>query len=1166
MMRMRRISLLLSTLAILVGSHRNLYAVKYPFRTYTAKDGLASNQVGSILQDRKGCLWLSTQGGISRFNGLNFTNYSVTDGLAGNSALKIFEDSRGGLWASFWGGGVSRYDGEKWTTLSDDYLRDNTVWTFFEDSRGRLWVTTFGAGVACLDKAGWQYHTVADGLPDNRVRTVFEDSKGNLWFGFQQYGVCRFDGKNWKHFYPLGPGALCQINSIVEDKEGDIWLAGYSKIKRESVAIEIRGTVEQGNYRIFDHKDGIPLGSDPSLLQDSQGNIWYSAQGGGVGVYDGTGWKTYTTQNGLPSDNITSIFEDKEKNLWFGTWGDGLVRLSDRAFVTYTEADGLPGNSVAPALEDRQGNLWFNDRYVEGVARYDGNKWTTYTSRDGLCSDHIVHLYMDSKGVIWFSSGYEISTLDGSRWKNYILENQWINRSFFEDRNGVIYIGTFQYKFNGRTIEPCLLKGENPDSPPSVLSTAQDTAGNLLFGTTECLLVFNGTDLRKLERGRVINAITGDPERCLWFATDSGLVKSDIQDYYGYAGENERLAGIRYTIESGLAHNDVLALCRDASGAVWAGTNGGGVSRLKDDAITNFTVENGLSSNVCNYILESGSRLYFVMSNGLNCYDGETFKVYTEEDGFTANTQSQPLLDRKGNLWFRSPNGVIKYDPSSDRPTLIQPPVYITGLKLFDKSIPVRDGIVLDYDMNGLNIEFVGICFASPGVLYNYRLEGLEADWIPTRQNSVSYTNLPEGRYTFKVKARNQDGVWSRETATLSFRILPPFWATLWFRVLSLVAIVAAFYGIHEFRTRFIKKRNLELLHEVSERKKVESALRKEHAEVESLKNRLQAENIYLQEEIRIEHDFKEIISNSDALNKVLERVEQVAATDATVLILGETGTGKQLIARAVHNVSPRAERALVTVNCAALPATLIESELFGHEKGAFTGALSRKIGRFELADGGSIFLDEIGEMPLDLQAKLLRVLQDGEFERLGSTATIRVNVRIIAATNRDLEKEVRQDRFRQDLFYRLNVYPITCPPLREHKEDIPLLVNHFVNKYSAQAGKKINFISPNLIDNLQSYDWPGNVRELENVIERAVIVSRRNKLELAESLQKETQPRDRDSRTPTLEELEREHIVKVLKTTGWRIRGKSGAAEILGLKPTTLESRMDKLGIRRNT
>ncbi len=361
------------------------------------------------------------------------------------------------------------------------------------------------------------------------------------------------------------------------------------------------------------------------------------------------------------------------------------------------------------------------------------------------------------------------------------------------------------------------------------------------------------------------------------------------------------------------------------------------------------------------------------------------------------------------------------------------------------------------------------------------------------------------------------------------------------------------------------------ILRDITERKEAERAIQESNAdlqnaltEVEQLKTRLEQENIYLQQEIRLSHNFEEIISQSKEFRKVLTQVEQVAATDSTVLILGESGTGKELIARAVHNISNRKERALVIVNCAALPSTLIESELFGHEKGAFTGAFARKIGRFELADGGSIFLDEIGEIPLELQPKLLRVLQDGEFERLGSTKTTKVSVRIIAATNRDLRMAVEKGEFREDLYYRLNVFPIHLLPLRERKEDIPLLAQHFLLKHGTRIGKQIGAITQKVMDALINYSWPGNVRELENIIERAVIITRGNKLDLGDSLPKNIGIPHKEEIT-TLDENERSYILKALEFTNWKISGERGAAKLLGIKRTTLESRMKKLNIQRS-
>jgi transcriptional regulator with PAS, ATPase and Fis domain len=338
--------------------------------------------------------------------------------------------------------------------------------------------------------------------------------------------------------------------------------------------------------------------------------------------------------------------------------------------------------------------------------------------------------------------------------------------------------------------------------------------------------------------------------------------------------------------------------------------------------------------------------------------------------------------------------------------------------------------------------------------------------------------------------------------------------------------------------------------------------LQKTLTELARLRERLQAENLYLQEEIRGTDRFHEMVGESVALKKVFHEVEQVAPTDTNILILGETGTGKELIARAIHCRSTRRERPLVKVNCAALPSTLIESEFFGHEKGAFTGALARKIGRFELADGGTIFLDEIGDLALELQAKLLRVLQEGEFERIGSTQTLKVDTRVIAATNRKLEREVAGGTFRSDLFYRLSVFPIELPPLRARGDDIPLLVWYFIDRSARRLGKRITDVARKTMEALTAYSWPGNIRELENVIERAVILSPGPVLRVNEPLARAGAPHRAAATSGNLQDVERAHILRVIAECGGRIKGKGNAAERLGLNPSTLRSRMKKLHV----
>lgn len=341
----------------------------------------------------------------------------------------------------------------------------------------------------------------------------------------------------------------------------------------------------------------------------------------------------------------------------------------------------------------------------------------------------------------------------------------------------------------------------------------------------------------------------------------------------------------------------------------------------------------------------------------------------------------------------------------------------------------------------------------------------------------------------------------------------------------------------------------------------VENALA--YQEITELKDRLTEEKLYLEEEIRLEHGFDDIIGDSRALKQVLGQVEIVAPTQATVLIQGETGTGKELIARAIHRLSGRNQRTFVKLNCAAIPTGLLESELFGHERGAFTGAIAQKVGRFELAHGGTIFLDEVGEIPLELQSKLLRVLQEQEFERLGSTRTVHVDIRLIAATNRDLAKLVEDHGFRSDLYYRLNVFPVTLPPLRERREDIPMLVRYFAQHYAARMKKNIESIPGPTLEALSRYHWPGNIRELENLVERAVILTQGTHLQVP--LQ-ELKVDERQAPPPsaTLHEAEREQILRVLRDTRWVIGGPDGAAARLGLKRTTLTSKIKKLGITR--
>jgi len=428
-------------------------------------------------------------------------------------------------------------------------------------------------------------------------------------------------------------------------------------------------------------------------------------------------------------------------------------------------------------------------------------------------------------------------------------------------------------------------------------------------------------------------------------------------------------------------------------------------------------------------------------------------------------------------------------------------------------------------------------------------IEDSAGGWVWQHQQPLVCTNVDhETRFPKVIKMMREEGV-------RSFCLVPLTTARCRLGALAVGSFEEHHYG----------GAGLEFLQQVAKQVAVavENALA--FQQIAELKDKLAKEKLYLEEEIQTAYNFEEIVGDSRALKLVLKEVQTVAATDSTVLILGETGSGKELVARALHNLSNRRERTFVKLNCAAIPTGLLESELFGHERGAFTGAIATKIGRFELADRGTIFLDEVGEIPLELQVKLLRVLQEQEFERLGSTRTRHVNVRILAATNRDLDQMVEEQRFRSDLYYRLKVFPITVPPLRERVEDIPLLVRHFAQKLALRMKKRIETIPSEAMKALQAYHWPGNVRELENFIERAVILTQGPDLFVSLAELKQAPNHTMNFQPTTLEQAEREHILKTLRESDWTIGGPAGAAAKLGMKRTTLQSKMQKLGIPRH-
>jgi len=1112
----------------------------YKFEPLTMSEGLSFNMVEVIFQDQKGYIWIGTRNGLNKYDGYEITVFQNDPddslSLRDNVIEAIYEDRDGVLWLGTQNGWLEKYDRQN-HTFSHFHVGSHVL-SIIEDSNGILWLGTQNPGVLQFNRETGDTTLINKG---SYFVSFLEDQQGDLWTVSAQLGLGKYNKPN-DQFQMIDFGS--SLSSIIETQPG-VFLIGSSS----DGLIMYHPLSGKKNYikHLENNKNTISSNNIRSLLKDDSNNIWIATSNKGLNLLgpdlnDITRFeKNPRVPSSLNDNHLTTLFQDRGRVIWIGTSFGGINKLSliqsgfNHIYHLPENQNGLSNNVVNAILEDQMQMLWIGTD--NGLNRFNRRSDTWH---------HYFYKANDS----------------GSLNDNYIL-------SLFEDSRGRLWVGT------GNGLNQYDRKYDRfiPYSAPPIHDMLEFKEGQYLVATREGLYQFDLNAEKKFT-----------------------LLKS------GYCWK--------------------ISLLKDSRGFLWVGSSGCGVERYNPNTeewklFTHDPQNPGsLSDDFIEAILEDISgTIWFATAGGLNRFDrnSETFKNYREKDGLARDWVQGILEDREGNLWLSSAEGISLFNPMSEKfinyrvdrlenhsfrrgayfistkgemffggskgvtsflPSQIEnnpyiPPVVVTKLNIFNRpfivDVPSDKIIELSYKQNFISFDFASLDYTSPDKNhYAYKMEGLDQNWnyIENRRHT-DYPDLKPGDYIFRVKGSNNDGLWNEKGASIKILITPPFWQTWWFRTLVIFSIAGAVFTAFKTRLRYLEQKKKDLENRVKE--KTESALALQSAldEVESLKNRLQAENIYLQDEIKDVHNFENIVTQSESFKRILRSVEKVAATEATVLILGESGTGKELIARAVHNISRRSDRPLMKVNCAALPANLIESELFGHERGAFTGAIAQKSGRFELADGGTIFLDEIGDLPLDLQAKLLRVLQEGEFERLGNPNTIKVDVRIIAATNRDLENEVQQGNFREDLFYRLNVFPIQIPPLRDRKEDISLLVKHFVKKYSVKAGKQVVTATNDVITRLEDYHWPGNIRELENIIERAIIVSPQNKLVIGDWLSKR-EASSLISENLSLEELEKKHILAVLEKTDWRVSGDKGAAKILGLKRTTLEARMQKLGISK--
>ena len=1179
---------------------QDYYTSKYlRFQHITVKDGLSQSSVHHILQDKKGYLWFCTEDGLNRYDGYNIKIYKHNpnnlNSLTSNYVFTAYEDNSGFIWFGT-DGGLTRFNpiNEQFTQFAfnptdSTGLSGNYVLSIYQSHQKSnvLWVgTNVGLNKLILDNQGfptsiihYKYNSKETNcISNNTVSAITGDSSGKLWIATVD-GLNRFNPTTekfkWYKNDPQNPNSLCNnlILDLYLDGSGVLWIGtnnGLDKLLPENM---------NGDFPAFIHYKNDP--KNLNSLSDNQITSIYETKSGILWVGTFNGLNELVTQNADPQKQIFihftkqinnpsslldrwvhSIYEDNSGILWLGTHsGISILNPKKNKFLLYqhfnNDNNSINSNFISGILVDSEGLLWVGT-YDEGINVFDKKreKITYYKNIPGdlnsLSSNKIRSIVEDDLGRVW------IGTISGG-----------VDRF---DRKSKKFVRFIHYSSDHNSI-----------SDNNILFLYKDKKGVIWIATSNGLNKFDNlnnrfmryeNDIRNANSlcNNIVRAICEDNFGYLWIGTDNGLDKFDRgKGQFFHYRNNPRNS-------NSLINNRIISLFADSENNLWIGT-GSGLNKLElnKGLFTRYRLEDGLPNEIIYGILEdSQNNLWLSTNDGLFKFNPQSglFFNYDTDDGIQSNEFNATSFykSKTGEMFFGGVNGFNAFFPYKIKASTYVPPVLITSFLKFNKEVPLNktisetDTLKLSYKDYVFSFEFVSLDFQAPQKnKYAYKMEGIDKEWIYTtaKKRFASYTTLPSGDYVFRVKGSNSDGIWNKSETSIIIFISPPFWQTWWFRYLSIAILLTLLIFIYKYRVNKIeeKKRLLEI--QVKEKTEAAHKIQEALSEVEKLKNQLQAENIYLQDEIKLTHNFENIISTSESFKKLLYKVEQVSGTDSTVLILGESGTGKELLARAIHSLSTRKNKPLIKVNCATLPANLIESELFGHEKGAFTGAFIKKIGRFEVANSGTIFLDEIGDLPLELQTKLLRVLQENEFERLGGTTPIQVDVRVIAATNRDLEEALNQGNFREDLYYRLNVFPIKVPPLRERKEDIPVLVNHFINKHSKKVGKRIETISPRNMSKLIEYNWPGNVRELENVIERAIIISQTKELSLDDSFIK-TDNKKRFNGYHSLEEIERKYIIEVLESTKWRVSGPNGAAKILGLIPSTLEYRMKKLGIQR--
>ena len=1057
--------------------------------------------------------------------------YSMADGLTGMRVEHIAEDIEGYLWFATWDNGVSRFDGDKFQNFTrQDGLVNDSVYFIQEDSQNRLWFGTLN-GVCWYD--GTDFHHLEDeGIAGRAVQFIYEDREGRIWCGGHRT-LGYYDGTAYHDLIPLylkhyalppAPEWSDQCRGIAQDPEGQMWF-GFDYLIR----------FDGQSFHRYEEKEGFPKGDTgytvAAVGQDSLGHVWIVHHNHG---YQNNLW--YYADGNFQSVRVDwgsiprKIQCDREGRMWFST-SEGVLYQDGDGFSSFTPADGLPNPAVKAVLQDREHQYWFAT--WDGGVLYDAHSISVFDLGEEVSKSgsEIAQIVQDRQGDMWV--GYiapvlkylekSVFRFNGEDFDFVGTEDDSdIDNCFaiYEDRDGYLWFagrnGLFRY--NGQRLKKMHTTAGLGER--SISAIAQDSQGQFLLGHWENEKEQSRRDFFvspvKLiyQQGEQFQTIfVEDKDKNPFSYMGTVIAGRDGEVYFhllhqNFSDNEKGFARWRpednlkfYGVEDGLIDDRVNDLLLDRNGNLWIATQGG-LSCFDGSDFQNFTTEDGLPSNRIRCLFEDRKGHIWLGTDGrVSHYDGQLFQTINSPH---IGSVLRILEDRDGAFWFGTvQNTLVRYRQQKTLPQIRL--LQVIADKVYED---LQEGIVSTVGQQVI-FEYKGLSFStrSSDMLYVYRLKGHDPDWQPaTREMRVFYQDLPPGDYTFQVRAIDRDLNYSEVAqARLSITADP--------RIEALTDVI----------------------------------------------NRQGSQNF---------------IGHSAALQQFQVNLKKIASTDMTVLILGETGVGKGLAARTLHALSANCDGPFIQVSCGALPGALIDSELFGHEKGAFTSAVSHRLGRVELAEGGTLFLDEIGDMAIETQIKLLRLLEEGTFERVGSSETLTAKTRIVAATNRDLRVMVRTGDFREDLYYRLNAFPMSLPPLRERREDIPELAEYFKTRTASHLGKQIGTLSPEVIEVLQNYDWPGNVRELEHTIQRAVIMCPDTQIGVGDLGLYGSRIEDIDHERQTffdsqgrefisLDEYERRYILDALKATNYLIKGPRGAAELLGVPPSTLYGKMKKLDIK---